>query len=97
MDKDFYNKSSADSLGWDPSWFGCSEFDYVLVKAVQKWQRSNGLKADGLVGPATYRRVWTDREANISDHMPRRNVYKPGGKHIVHNGKFLEILNGKIF
>ena len=44
MDKDFYNKSSADSLGWDPSWFGCEEFDYVLVKAVQKWQKENGLK-----------------------------------------------------
>ena len=91
MDKDFYNKSSADSLGWDPSWFGCSEFDYVLVKAVQKWQRSNGLKADGLVGPATYRRVWTDREANISDYKPTTRGYTMVDKHIVHNGKFIPI------
>lgn len=91
MDKDFYNKSSSDSLGWDPSWFGCTEFDYVLVKAVQKWQKENGLKADGLVGPATYRRIWTEREATISDHKPASNVYTMTDKHIVHNGKFIPI------
>ena len=71
MDKDFYNSSSAANLGWDPSWFGCKEFDYNLVKAVQKWQRENGLKADGLVGPTTHRRAWTERESKISDHKPK--------------------------
>jgi len=91
MDKDFYNKSSSDSLGWDPSWFGCSEFDLTLVKAIQKWQRSTGLKADGLVGPMTYRRIWTEREANISDYEPKASVYRPGEKNIVHNGKFIPI------
>ncbi len=91
MDKDFYNSSSAAKLGWEPEWFGCSEFDHELVKAVQKWQRANGLKADGLVGPTTYRRIWTEREANISDHKPASNPYTPGDKHIVHNGKFIPI------
>tara|TARA_B100000029_G_scaffold395710_1_gene393562 strand:+ start:3550 stop:4497 length:948 start_codon:yes stop_codon:yes gene_type:complete len=94
MDKDFYNKSSADSLGWDPSWFGCEEFDYVLVKAVQKWQKENGLKADGLVGPATYRRIWTERESKISDWMdalPLKRNYREGEKYIVHNSKFIPI------
>ena len=61
MDKDFYNKSSSDSLGWSPLWFGCKYFDEDLVKAVRKWQRENGLTGDGLVGPMTYRRIWTDR------------------------------------
>ena len=74
MDKDFYNKSSSDSLGWDPSWFGCEEFNVDLVKAVQKWQKANGLTADGLVGPMTYRRIWTEREVNISDYEPKKNV-----------------------
>ena len=74
MDKDFYNSSSAANLGWDPSWFDCDEFDICLVKSVQKWQKKNGLTADGLVGPATYRRIWTEREANISDHIPRLNI-----------------------
>jgi len=93
MDKDFYNKSSADSLGWYPSWFECDEFDYNLVKAVQKWQKANGLIADGLVGPTTYRRIWTEREANISDYEPTRprNSYSEGDKHIVHNGNFIPI------
>jgi hypothetical protein len=92
MDKDFYNKSSSDSLGWKPSWFGCSEFDFELVKAVQKWQKANGLTGDGLVGPMTYRRIWTEREASISDHKPHYGSVASGTeKHIVHNGKFIPI------
>ena len=91
MDKDFYNKSSSDSLGWDPSWFGCEEFNVDLTKAVQKWQKANGLTADGLVGPMTYRRVWTEREVNISDYEPKKNVHSLGDKHIVHNGHFIPI------
>jgi len=94
LDKDFYNKSSSDSLNWDPSWFGCEEFDYNLVKAVQEWQKAHGLTGDGLVGPMTYRRVWTERETNISDWMdslPLQHHYKSGPKHIVHNGSFLPI------
>ena len=94
MDKDFYNKSSSDSLGWDPTWFGCKEFNNDLVKAIQKWQKIHGLTADGLVGPMTYRRVWTQRETSISDWMdslPRGTIYKQGDKHIVHNGNFIPI------
>jgi len=91
MDKEFYNSSSAAKLGWDPSWFGCEEFNNDLVKAVQKWQRSHGLTADGLVGPMTYRRIWTEREANISDHEPKKYFNSPGDKYIVHNGNFIPI------
>ncbi len=97
MDKDFYNKSSSDSLGWSPSWFGCKEIDFNLVKAVQKWQKAVGLKADGLVGPMTYRRIWTEREAGISNYIPGNNIYESGEdfcrdtSYIVHNGTFLPI------
>lgn len=97
MDKVFYNKSSQDSLGWSPSWFGCEHNDDELVKAVKKWQSENGLSADGLVGPMTYRRVWTEREADISDHVPHPSPYVSGDKkcadqkYIVHNGKFIKI------
>ena len=92
MDKDFYNKSSSDSLGWLPAWFGCSEFDNILVTAIKKWQKKNGLKADGLVGPTTYRRAWTEREANISDYKPKQRItYGQDPKHIVHNGRFIPI------
>ena len=97
VDKVFYNKSSQDSLGWHPSWFGCKYNDDDLVDAVQEWQKDMGLTADGLVGPATYRRIWTEREAEISDHIPHESPYARGDKacrdkkYIVHNGKFLEI------
>ncbi len=91
MDKDFYNSSSASKLGWDPSWFGCDEFDVGLVKAVQKWQKARKLTGDGLVGPMTYRRIWTEREASISDYEPKKNVYATSDKHVVHNGHFIPI------
>ena len=97
MDKEFYNKSSSDSLGWDPSWFGCTFFDNDLVNAVKKWQKAHNLTADGLVGPMTYRRVWTEREAAISDHKPAKKCFfSPKSKYIVHNGHFIPIKWNKV-
>ena len=97
LDKVFYNKSSQDSLDWSPSWFGCEHNDDLLIVAIKKWQKSKGLKADGMIGPVSYRRIWTEREAEISKHTPHPSPYARGTmacqdkKHIVHNGKFLEI------
>ena len=75
MDKNFYNEASAARLGWDPSWFGERFFDDKLTRAVKKYQRSKGLSADGMCGPATFRRLWTDRQENIDDHRPDTNQY----------------------
>jgi len=69
IDKVFYNKSSADSLGWLPEWFGAKYHDEKLVSAIRKWQKDRGLTADGLCGPATYRRIWTERDAEISEYI----------------------------
>jgi len=97
MDKVFYNQSSAAKLGWSPSWFGEKYNDEDLVKAVKKWQKAHDLTADGLVGPMTYRRIWTAREANISEHIPTNSLYRLGqtmcrdDNHIVHNGGFIDI------
>tara|TARA_R110001583_G_scaffold12000_2_gene53508 strand:- start:18282 stop:19187 length:906 start_codon:yes stop_codon:yes gene_type:complete len=71
IDKVFYNKSSADSLDWDPMWFGVLHHDEDLVKAVRAWQKKAGLTADGLCGPGTYRRIWTERESSISSYINR--------------------------
>ena len=90
MDKVFYNKSSASNLGWDPTWFGCEYFDDTLTSAVRKWQRENGLTADGLVGPTTYRRLWTERESEISSFKPANRRFD-SNRWIVHNGKFIPI------
>jgi len=88
IDKNFYNESSAAKLGWDPTWFGEKYFDDKLVRAVKKWQKENGLAADGLCGPATFRRLWTERQADIDDHKPASCHYS---NYIVYQGNFTPI------
>jgi len=88
MNKDFYNKSSATQLGWEPSWFGEKYFDDKLVRAIKKWQKQNGLTADGLCGPTTFRRIWTERQADIDDHKPVDRKYS---NYLVYNGNFVPI------
>jgi len=88
MDKDFYNRSSATQLGWDPSWFGEKYFDDKLVRAIKKWQKDNGLKADGLCGPATFRRIWTERQEDIDEYKPVDRTYS---NYLVYGGNFIPI------
>ena len=90
MDKLFYNRASAERLEWEPGWFGAKDFGEELVTAVKKWQRDNGLYADGLVGPMTYRRIWTAREAEISDYKSYNHRWKNENV-IVHNSQFIPI------
>ena len=66
IDKIFYNEASASKLGWKPDWFGKEEFDEDLVDEIRRWQRRHGLKSDGLCGPSTFRRIFTEREQNLS-------------------------------
>tara|TARA_A100001515_G_scaffold28622_1_gene22132 strand:+ start:902 stop:1807 length:906 start_codon:yes stop_codon:yes gene_type:complete len=88
MDKNFYNKASAAKLGWAPSWFGEKYFDEKLLRAIKKWQKENSLSADGLCGPSTYRRVWTERQSSIDDYKPTNPSYS---NYIVYNGNFVPI------
>jgi len=88
MDKHFYNEASAKKLGWEPSWFGEKYFDDKLVRAIKKWQKARGLSGDGLCGPMTFRRLWTEREAEISNFKPNECEYS---NYIVYNGEFYPI------
>lgn len=88
IDKNFYNESSAAKLGWDPTWFGEKYYDDKLVRAVKKWQKENELVADGLCGPTTFRRLWTERQADIDDHKPISCHYS---NYIVYQGNFTPI------
>jgi hypothetical protein len=95
IDKVFYNRSSANSLGWEPSWFGAEHFDEDLTSKVRKWQRARGLVADGLVGPTTYRRIWTEREEE-SNHRPMEISRSSEESFIVHNGRHIPIKWNKV-
>jgi len=88
MDKNFYNEASAKKLGWEPSWFGEKYFDDKLVRAIKKWQRQRAITADGLCGPATFRRLWTERQAKIDEHKPNECQYS---NYVVYNGDFYPI------
>ena len=88
IDKNFYNESSAAKLGWDPTWFGEKYFDDKLTRAIKKWQKDKGLSADGLCGPATFRRLWTERQADIDDYQPESCHYS---NYIVYQGNFTPI------
>jgi peptidoglycan hydrolase-like protein with peptidoglycan-binding domain len=88
MNKDFYNKSSATQLGWDPTWFGEKYYDDKLVRAIKKFQKQYGLTADGLCGPSTFRRIWTERQADIDDFRPVNRKYS---NYLVYNSNFIPI------
>jgi len=88
MDKHFYNEASAKKLGWEPSWFGEKYYDDKLTRAIKKWQRARGLNADGLCGPMTFRRLWTERHVEIDEYKPTNCDYS---NYIVYNGEFFPI------
>ena len=89
-DKIFYNESSAQSLGWDPSWLGAKRFDEALIRKIRAFQREVGLKPDGLLGPSTFRRLLAHREAQ--EEFVREDVQiEPGEKGILYKGKLYPI------
>jgi len=85
-DKVFYNEASAAKMGWDPTWFGHTAFDEKLVRIIKKWQAERGLPADGLCGPSTFRILFNERQANISDYVSP-NYDNDGIARIIYNGK----------
>ena len=88
-DKNWYNESSAAKLGWHPSWFGdCEYFDLRLVTMIMEFQAEHGLNADGMCGPATFRRLFLQREAEIDEY---EEIQPTEGNHIVYNGSFTPI------
>ena len=89
MDKVFYNEGSAAKLGWEPDWFGCDEFDDDLVEAIAKYQKENGMTADGLCGPGTFRSIYNDRMADLEEYRPADA--SPGEKFIISNGDYFPI------
>ena len=90
MDKVFYNQASSAKLGWTPDWFGCKENDEKLVTEIRKWQKENGLSADGMCGPSTHRRIYTERCSNIDEYEKLVTPLKDDA-HLVHRGNLIPI------
>ena len=90
MDKIFYNQASASKLDWDPTWFGVKHFDEDLIDAIKAWQKKLGITADGLCGPQTYRRIYTERLSNIGNFKPEVVACKEDS-YIVSQGNFYKI------
>lgn len=84
-DKIFYNQASSSKLGWTVNDFGCDDFDDHLIRAIKKFQKENGLKADGLCGPGTYRRLTAKKESESETHR-RYHAPEKEDNHIICNG-----------
>jgi len=94
QDKIFYNEASAKSLGWDPSWLGAKGFDDSLVRKIKAFQKQHGLKADGLLGPGTFRRLKAHKEAQ--EEYDAHVEIRDGEKSILYNGKKFPIKWDKV-
>ena len=68
VDKYFYNQASRAKLGWEMDWFDASD-EGELIKNIRIFQKAHGLTPDGLCGPTTFRRIWTEREANATEEI----------------------------
>ncbi len=86
-----YNRRTSKDWGWLPVWFGAFTFDEELIDKVRLFQLQHDLVADGLVGSMTFRRIWAQRESQISDWAPYGPATPKGGDYIIHNGHHLPI------
>jgi len=93
-EKIFYNEGTAMRFGWFPSWFGAKHFDGDLIRKIRQWQKKNKLKADGLVGPKTFRRIYTEKEAEKSE-LPEKEEITPSGV-LYYNGEEIPIAWDKV-
>jgi len=89
--KIFYNEASSAKLGWTPRWFGLDAFNDELLRKISKFQSDHNLVADGLVGPITFRRLYTSVEANLELMRPSTS-----NTTIVCNNKQIEIAWDKV-
>ena len=85
MSKVEYNIKSSKENGWDPSWFGATDFDENLVNKIIEFQKEAGVTADGMCGPGTFRLIYTDRLGDLefdpkTDNVRDRNLIFKGNE-----------------
>jgi len=63
-----YNEKSQKKFGWHPSWLeGHKYIDDDFIMAVMTFQEQHDLKADGLIGPVTFRRLLSHHEVKTEE------------------------------
>jgi len=81
------NKKYAAIEKWRPSDFGASFFDEYFILKVKEFQKQYGLEVDGIVGPSTYRRLMTEKEAK--QVASQKNIICNGVKFPISWGKVI--------
>ena len=74
-----YNRRSSKKYGWDPKWFNHEEFDDTLEHRIREFQKEHDLVVDGMVGPATHRRLEVWRESLKAASPVKRNYQTTAG------------------
>ena len=93
----FYNKRSSKNLGWVPEWLDASAFDADLERKVKQFQRNHDLKADGMVGPTTYRRLLLWKETYREGHFPKGVLVRGEHKEFVCDRFKIDLLNSSCY
>lgn len=86
--KIFYNRASSQLFGWSLNDWGVDSWADPLLKKVRAFQRDNDLKADGCVGPLTFKRFATEFPHLIPTQTPEQVDVKD---YIICNGQELKI------
>lgn len=85
-----YNQKSSREFGWDPSWFGCKEFDYTLIQKIKEFQKQKGLLVDGMLGPLSFRRIEAERLSEMPFEESKKRQRR-SEQYIMCNGKRIPI------
>jgi hypothetical protein len=91
-----YNRASAFDFGWSPEWFGLhiEQFDQRLIEIIEEFQFANDLDPDGMIGPSTFRRLYTYVSQDEAEHNIKIEA-KENAK-IIFRGKEYPIMWSKV-
>ena len=68
MSKIEYNLKSSFDYNWSPNWFDCVKYDSELIEAISQFQKSQDIKPDGMCGPVTLKKKYSERLSQIQKH-----------------------------
>lgn len=67
-DKIEYNIKSSYDYNWNPTWFHCVKYDSTLINSISQFQKSQDIKPDGMCGPVTLKKKYSERLSQLQKH-----------------------------